>query len=560
MNDEKQTLSNGANWQDREDADLVRQVADMAAASTDGYRVPSTVAELLDKLTAEGWAELDTLAGVPEGAAEPTVMEWCGLALADFPMTDQGRARGAEFEKALARIAAPGLLTRSALARMKEAAKAWRRSIVATAADDTQLEFENVVPAPKPEALEEIAHLIATAFDEWIDAPVEYVDIMVIWAIGTWGLLPGCPPRQAGIDGGPMFYPYLWITSVDPNSGKSTALRSLAAAVRRAMSVQRITPSAMFRTLAALQPTPLIDEVGRFVTGNKDLEGLLDAACYRDGVVRLVEKVGTAGGGETFATRKFFCFAPMAMGGLGAVAPTILSRSIRLRMTPAGPSRKPVRLADHMRAVSTLAEKVGPHLAAHADAIRARLERGPSVALPPDLINRDADVWEPMFAVAELIGGEWPERCVAANRLLGRPRQATADTLLRALLDALQAFQRARAFNYASVGEVRSPMSPFGALGPSQAPTAYDPHVPLHKVPTNNFHRWLSFQEAAEFAVSTAGFGEKPLSLTKIGLMLAEVDVFSHPFEFKRDGHRQQIRIYDLEDLERVWGERRSSS
>jgi len=116
-------------------------------------------------------------------------------------------------------------------------------------------------------------------------------------------------------------------------------------------------------------------------------------------------------------------------------------------MKPAGPSHKAMRLADHMRAVSALAEKVAPHV----DKIRAQLEQGPST-LPPDLINRDADVWEPMFAIAELVGGEWPEHCLAAHRLLGRPRHATADTLLRDLLDALQAFQRAREANYPQGG------------------------------------------------------------------------------------------------------------
>ena len=234
--------------------------------------------------------------------------------------------------------------------------------------------------------------------------------------------------------------------------------------------------------------------------------------------------------------------------------------SIRLRMTPASASHKPVRLADHMRQVSALAEKVGPHLAAHANSICAQLERGPTAALPPDLINRDADIWEPIFAVAELIGGDWPERCADAYRLLGRPRRATADTPLRDLLDALQAYQRERAANYAAGGAAPRSGQGFGMYGlTSREPAAFDPLVPLDKVPTTDFHHWLGRAEAAEFASSTANFGDKPLSLTKIGIMLAEVDVFSRSFEITRDGRRRQMQVYDLADLERVWGERRSS-
>ena len=300
--------------------------------------------ELIALLNTRGWVELDTLVALAEGAPPPNVMEWGGLALAAMPLTPQGRVRGDDFRKDLAQLVAPGQKVPGACAAMKRAAEAWRRSAATVVAGDVEREFVDPDPAANPAPLQEIADVIGSAFDDWIDARVEYVDIMVLWAIGTWGLLPGCSPRQAGIDGGPMFYPYLWFTSVDPNSGKSTALRSLAGAVRRPMSVQRISASAVFRTLAASQPTPLIDEVGRFITGNKDLEGLLDVACYRDGVVRLSEKVGTPEGGETFAPRKFFCFSAIAMGGLGDVASTIRSRSIRLRMTPAKASHNPVRL------------------------------------------------------------------------------------------------------------------------------------------------------------------------------------------------------------------------
>ena len=548
-------------WEDLTDAEIEAEVVVALEHPDLNETLPVDVPTIITKLAARGWTELDTLVLVPGDATPPGVMEWAGLALAAMPLTTQGRTRGNDFRKDLAQLVAPGLNAQTACAAMRKAAEAWQRTLTAAVLADEQPEFIDPTPAASPQPLQVIADWIGSAFDGWIDAPVEYVDIMVIWAIGTWGLLAGCPPRQAGIDGGPMFYPYLWVTSVDPNSGKSTVLRSLAAAVRRPMSVQRITPPALFRTLAAWQPTPLIDEVGRFVTGNTDLEGLLDAACYRDGIVRLVEKVGTAGGGETFATRKFFCFSPIAMGGLGAVAPTIRSRSVRLRMTPASASHKPVRLADHMRQVSALAEKVGPHLAAHADAICAQLERGPTAALPPDLINRDADVWEPLFAVAELIGGDWPGRCADAYRLLGRPRRATADTPLRDLLDALQAFQRERTSNYAAGGAAPRSGQGFEMYGlQSREPAAFDPLVPLDKVPTTDFHRWLDHAEAAEFASSTANFGDKPLSQTKIGTMLAEVEVFSRSFEITRDGRRRQLRVYELEDLKRVWGERRSSS
>jgi hypothetical protein len=91
-------------WQDLPDGELERQALD-AASSPATLRPPDTVDELIGALTAEGWLELDTLVAVSDGAPDPTVMEWCGLAIRAMPMTSQGRARGDDFEKALARIA-----------------------------------------------------------------------------------------------------------------------------------------------------------------------------------------------------------------------------------------------------------------------------------------------------------------------------------------------------------------------------------------------------------------------------------------------------------------------
>ena len=39
--------------------------------------------------------------------------------------------------------------------------------------------------------------------------------------------------------------------------------------------------------------------------------------------------------------------------------------------------------------------------------------------MPPEIQDRDADVWEPLIAVADAIGGEWPKRArVAAVTLV----------------------------------------------------------------------------------------------------------------------------------------------
>ena len=512
-------------------------------------RPPSTVDELIGALTAEGWLELDTLVAVSDGAPDPTVMEWCGLAIRAMPMTAQGRARADDFEKALARIAVPGIANqRSVLARTKEAAKAWRRRVDAMAredlATDAGLPFADPEPARTPVSFEEIAEGIGANFERWISAPFDFITAMVLWAMGTWGLPPGEQDARTGA----MFYPYLRITSIDPNSGKTTVLQSLRGVVRRPYATTRISPSALFRIQAHYRPTLVIDEVGRFIVGDKDLEGLLDVACYRHGTVTLSEKRAHGPrGGETFVPQSFCCFGAIVLGGLGKLSPTVQSRSIRIRMQPATAGHERVSLSQHAQEIAALREWVGPQLAAHAGAIAQALERGPRSALPEDLRNRDRDVWSPLFAIAELIGGKWLDDCHAAYLRLLAPRKNDA-TPVRDVLDALHAFQESRraAYDAAARGEPDRPCA-----------AGHDALIPLDVVPVRSFREWLSTGPGGEFAIATASAAERPLSESKIYSLLDEAEVYPRRFTKKRDGKRIFLQVLDLKDLERAWAEQR---
>ena len=57
-------------------------------------------------------------------------------------------------------------------------------------------------------------------------------------------------------------------------------------------------------------------------------------------------------------------------------------------------------------------------------------------ALPPELNDRAGDVWEPLLAIADLIGGTWPER--AREAATGLTFVAQASSPLGALLTDLQ--------------------------------------------------------------------------------------------------------------------------
>jgi hypothetical protein len=110
------------------------------------------------------------------------------------------------------------------------------------------------------------------------------------------------------------------------------------------------------------------------------------------------------------------CFAPMMLAGLASsymgnatLAPT-RSRSIIIHCRKPGPGMKPQRYREQLHA---------PLGRLHAEALADWAQQnvtGIITAWPemPELDGRTEDVWMPLFAVAQVAGGSWPDRVRAA--------------------------------------------------------------------------------------------------------------------------------------------------
>jgi hypothetical protein len=61
--------------------------------------------------------------------------------------------------------------------------------------------------------------------------------------------------------------------------------------------------------------------------------------------------------------------------------------------------------------------------------------------MPEGIADRDADVWEALLAIADLAGGEWPERArVAAVTLVTLAKESTPSLGVKLLADLRQVF------------------------------------------------------------------------------------------------------------------------
>jgi hypothetical protein len=199
--------------------------------------------------------------------------------------------------------------------------------------------------------------------------------------------------------------PLLAITSAEKQSGKTRLLDVLELLVAKPWRV--ITPSeaVVFRKIDADTPTLLLDEVDAIFgpKANSNVEGLraLLNAGNRPGtmVPRCV--------GPSQELKSFEVFCPKALAGIRDLPDTVADRAIPIRLKRRAPG-EPVhrfRRRDADDAGHPLCESVRSWSEYHLPALT---EMRPS--LPDELSDRAQDAWEPLLAIADEIGGEWPNR------------------------------------------------------------------------------------------------------------------------------------------------------
>jgi hypothetical protein len=134
-------------------------------------------------------------------------------------------------------------------------------------------------------------------------------------------------------------------------------------------------------------------------------------------------------------------FGPVVMAGLGLVfrsaagLDALRSRTIMVIMKPARRA-EPYRPRMH----DPMAEMIKSDLETWIQANTADiLENWPD--LPPGIEDRSAEVWEPLFMIANVAGGHWPQSCWNAARelVLGMnslpPEMPLSEKLLRDIRD-----------------------------------------------------------------------------------------------------------------------------
>jgi hypothetical protein len=243
---------------------------------------------------------------------------------------------------------------------------------------------------------------VATKFCVLPSTEVGYA--VVLWAACTH-VLPELPAA-----------PRLAITSAVKRSGKTRLLDIVEGMVHQPLVTVNATPAAVFRSLGGEHPPTLVVDEADTIFGskkvaenNEDLRALLNAGFQRGKPA--LRCVGPQQKPTFFPT-----FAMAALAGIGKLPDTISDRAINVRMKRRKHTETvaPFRERRDRPQLKTAQEALATWLA-DVD-VRERLK----VAEPTNigLEDRSADVWEPLIAVADEAGGEWPLWARAAAKKL----------------------------------------------------------------------------------------------------------------------------------------------
>jgi Protein of unknown function (DUF3631) len=271
---------------------------------------------------------------------------------------------------------------------------------------------------------ERMMALVSTFLGRFVSYPSEYAQIAhALWCVHTHLM-----DRWEST-------PRLAFLSAEPASGKTRALEITELLVPNPVTAVNVSPAYLFRKVGSEEGVTLLyDEIdtvfGPKARENEELRGLLNAG-HRKGAVagRCMVR------GKNIETEEIPAYAAVAMAGLGWLPDTILSRSVivRMRRRHAGEHVEPYRRRVH----AAEGYRIRDIIATWAHSFDLDWPE-----LPNEIQDRDADVWEPLVAVADAIGGFWPERArVAAVALVADSKEAEPSLGIRLLTDLRSIFE-----------------------------------------------------------------------------------------------------------------------
>jgi hypothetical protein len=254
------------------------------------------------------------------------------------------------------------------------------------------------LPWHEPVSGDRLATTLAVVVKKYLVLSDAAADVIALWVMHTWTVNAF------------TMSPRLAIVSPTKGCGKTTVLRLLNHIARRAKRAGSISPSALFRTIEQFQPTVLLDETEKYIEHGSDLHALLNEGHCKGGTVLRVL-------GEKLELREFSVFGAMAFARNGRLPDDLEQRSMVIEMQRRRVDEELAELRDDR---SEPLQQIAKMCARWADDYGSMVaDADPNM----EMINRDRDNWRPLFSIADVIGGDWPDRIREAAMVIA-PRDS----------------------------------------------------------------------------------------------------------------------------------------
>lgn len=230
-------------------------------------------------------------------------------------------------------------------------------------------------------------------------------DAVALWIVGTYLM-----------DHWEIF-PFIFVTSPEPQCGKSTVMKLLSVFCKSAQMASKVTSAALYRLIERDQPTLIFDEADRFLRNNNDLNGVLNAGHARFDAKVIINQKQSDGNWEP---KEFPVWCAKAIAGIGAQEDTLVNRSITipLRRKLVSEKVKPVRYNMFQQYEATR-----QRLLDWATDFQPVTEPEMEVILQAET-DRASDNWIPLAVIANRIKNGWPDKVGAAFQMIGIERAA----------------------------------------------------------------------------------------------------------------------------------------
>jgi len=267
---------------------------------------------------------------------------------------------------------------------------------------------EVVTPVtPVPVSGEELFNEVKDFLTRYVvfSNPDAHPDAITLWVMHTWVI--DCAD----------FTPYMYIHSPVMRCGKTKVQEVVEPLVLNPLRTSNISESQLFREIDKSKCTLLWDETDGVFGSRKQAEAneskrsLLNAGFQRGAVAIRSKRVG-----NEFVSERFDPFCPKILAGIGRLPETIIDRSISILIHR---KLKTQSCQKYRRQDRALAVPIREKLKAwSADSQLLKILKESNPQMPEGLNDRQEDIWEPLLAIADAIGGKVPSLAREAARSL----------------------------------------------------------------------------------------------------------------------------------------------